>query len=396
MITKKKSGMFRSEAVREAPLKGVDRSANIIFGARVIQFGKVNDDRPWQVDDATLDQVVLMGNAPRAGLKARYTHPSLSDDGLGSYLGRWTNFRRHNDSVVADLHISDTAFDSPRGDLGNYILDLAEHEPDMFGVSLATVVDEELMQTELDALPEIEGEERLAPLRFRRLYSADAVDTPAATREGLFASEIDERTLPEVATYLLDTYFAGCSKPDVMARFESFLGKYYHNEGIPDMTKPTDDLTAVAPPIEEVAETVEETVEETDEAAVEETTEDEATPPTEAAQELAADISLAEGQEYMKLFGERGAAWYLQGKTISECYSTQMAEAREANDQLAATNASLETKLAASLLATGEAEPLSADPIDAKARKKQAKLAEADKKGIAKPVAAWAAMYPEE
>ena len=116
---------FRTEAARTAPQR-VDRQANVIYGAAIMQGGNLNegDARKWTADAETLQQVTQFGQQARNGIKARFTHPNMSNDGMGSYLGRWSNFRLEGDTVRADLHIADAAFTSPQGDLGNYVMEI--------------------------------------------------------------------------------------------------------------------------------------------------------------------------------------------------------------------------------------------------------------------------------
>jgi len=129
---------FRTDTVRQQPQR-VDRQANVIYGASMMQVGDLNegDARPWTVDMETLQQALSLAQQSRSGVKARFTHPNMSSDGMGSYLGRWANWRIEGETLRADLHIADAAFTSPQGDLGNYVMDLAEADPGAFGVSLA-------------------------------------------------------------------------------------------------------------------------------------------------------------------------------------------------------------------------------------------------------------------
>ena len=80
-------GMFRTSILNTTP-EQVDRQANIIHGASLMQVGDLNDgdSRPWTVTHDTLQQVVEFGSRSRNGLKARFTHPNMSSDGMGSYL----------------------------------------------------------------------------------------------------------------------------------------------------------------------------------------------------------------------------------------------------------------------------------------------------------------------
>jgi hypothetical protein len=65
-----------------------DQSHGLIKGVAVMTKGKVKDDRAWTIDDTTLDQIVLAGNAQSsAGVKSRFGHPPLFADGIGTFWG---------------------------------------------------------------------------------------------------------------------------------------------------------------------------------------------------------------------------------------------------------------------------------------------------------------------
>lgn len=245
---------FRTDASRQAPAR-VDREGGVIYGAAMMQAGDLNpgDARPYTVDAETLQQVVTFGNATRNGLKARFTHPNMSNDGMGSYLGRWTNFRIDGDTVRADLHIADAAYTSPQGDLGNYVLDLAEQDPEAFGVSMATRFDEQnLAQFEDSRFRESDPEKRKAmrwPMRFAAMRAGDVVDSPAATRTGFFSlTDTDPRNLPLQATALLDAYFSDAPAAAIRERINGFLDRYLASRG-DDMPEPipAEPVTTEAP-----------------------------------------------------------------------------------------------------------------------------------------------------
>ena len=242
---------FRSSTVTSPPAR-VDRVNNIIFGASIIQAGELNDGdaRPWSVDSKTLSQVLALAHASRGGVKARFTHPNMSNDGMGSYLGKWQNFEIDADgtTIRADLHIADAAFTSPQGDLGNYVMDMAEQDPEAFGVSIATRLDTadlSAWETSLDGMSKEERKAARWPMRFSALKAGDIVDTPAATRGGLFSLETDLRNLPAQATALLDAYFSDASPDVVRERINGFLDRYLSSKGH-DMTQPTE--TPETPP----------------------------------------------------------------------------------------------------------------------------------------------------
>jgi hypothetical protein len=233
--------MFRTSVTSGA--KRVDRELKTIFGGRLMQTGDLNDGdpRPWTIDSKTLDQVVSLAQKTRAGLKARYTHPNMSSDGMGSYLGRWTNLSIEGDVIVGDLKLADAAFNSPQGDLGTYVMDMAEEDPEAFGVSLATLLDwddyesfrESQYEKQKDARKRGETyQEEKWPMRFAAIRAGDVVDEPAATRGGFFSlTDVDNRNLPAQATTLLDAYFSDAEPEVVTARINGFLATYFRSKG---------------------------------------------------------------------------------------------------------------------------------------------------------------------
>ena len=317
---------FRTAPSFGVPAQRVDRQKNIIFGASIIQAGDVNDDRPWTVDNETLQSVADFGNRPNKGIKARVTHPNMSNDGFGSHLGRWKNFRVDGDSVRADLHIADSAFDTPKGDLASYVLDLAEEDPEAFGVSIATKLDHEGMEA-------TENEGR-SMLRISGLRAADIVDEPAATRGGFFSAENFEASdIPSAVTWLLDNHFKNAGREVVTARFESLLDKYF---GAKPMTTENveqqvenPDLSVESPETPE-APVVEETPAEV--PAVEEK------PETEEGPENL-------GAKFLEAFGTQGGVWFAEGKSFEEARDLHFAAIAESNEALAAENADLKKRL---------------------------------------------------
>lgn len=324
---------FRTATLRAAPMVGVDREARRINGAKVMQLGRVNDSRPWEVDETTLDQVVNFGRSYNKGTKARYTHPSMSDDGFGKYLGRWTNFRRDGDAVYADLQLADSAFDTPNGDLATYVMDLAEEDPEAFGVSAATRLNFSMNQEPP------EGE--VIPLRLDGLRAIDIVDEPAATRGGLF----DMTTmagLPALTSWIVNTHFADREPREVVERMCSFLSKHYGRDIM-------------------------------DEVLAGKAGQDQTPAPAPAAP---AGLTLDAAKPYLETFGDRGAKWFLEGRSITECFAEVTTELRAENADMSAKLADLEIRLAAATrAAAGESEALSSAPrIEISDEKKRALL----------------------
>jgi hypothetical protein len=175
------SEFFRvaAPAGSKGAVSGVDRAGKRILGGSIMAAGKIapGDVRRLRADPDTLASLAVLGNSEPEGVKARFGHPSLFDDALGSYVGRWTNFRTDGTRTRADLQLADVAFNGPRGDLAGYLLDLAEQDPAAFGPSAVVAFDRAAMAKLIDA-------DGFAAMRFSGLSAIDIVDSPAISGPG--------------------------------------------------------------------------------------------------------------------------------------------------------------------------------------------------------------------
>jgi hypothetical protein len=196
---------FRSLPLREAPNR-VDRDERVIYGVSAAQAVEALG-HGMMLDSKTLEQIVTLGNATKngVGIKSRYTHPGLSSDGMGKQLGRMKNFRVEGDKAVGDMHLYASAFKSPDGNLGEYVMDLAEEDSAAFGMSI--VFEAEKVWT-LDDGTETPAESfygddewkkekrpdnaltEIPVVRVKALDAVDVVDEPAANRDGMFSASL--------------------------------------------------------------------------------------------------------------------------------------------------------------------------------------------------------------
>lgn len=152
-----KLNKLRTESLAAGPL-GVDRENKRINGFVVAEEG-VFKDRRGEFDRKSLRGIVSLMKLRPNGLKSHFTHPSLSADGLSRILGRAKNPRLTTGVVQrvpgeytevamvrADLEFNEVATKPPVDGgtpLAEYVMDLAESDPDLFGSSLVLQVDEE-------------------------------------------------------------------------------------------------------------------------------------------------------------------------------------------------------------------------------------------------------------
>jgi hypothetical protein len=221
---------------------GIDRSyedehhKGVIKGFAVITKGFVKDERGWAIDDVTLEQTVEASKRITSGVKSRFGHPNICTTAFGKRIGRARNFRKDGDIVRADLYLSKAAHEAPAGKLAQYVLDLAEHDPESFGASIV------LQDYELEyALEENgvrkknkDGKEFPPMLRVKSLLGVDMVDEPAANN-GVF-SKINNPSLElsAKATEFLNKLLAN---PDALEFVISFLERYRVNRADIDEDK---------------------------------------------------------------------------------------------------------------------------------------------------------------
>ena len=85
---KKKKNFLRSDVI-----KGVTAvKEEILLGVAVVTKG-VTHDRRGEFNEESLDTVVSFGNESTFGVKSRFGHPNMSSTALGTFLGRFKNFR---------------------------------------------------------------------------------------------------------------------------------------------------------------------------------------------------------------------------------------------------------------------------------------------------------------
>lgn len=231
-----------------SPGIAVDRENKIVRGMVLAETGPFKSKGRGEFNDAAIDKIVaLVAATGDKGLKSRWTHPTLSADGLGTHLGRVKDPRvaelsRTIDgkavkvrAALGDLHFNPTALKTPpRGGrpYGDYVMELAETDPDAFSTSLVIQAKKEyrLGADQRPAKDPQTGEE-LPPLWLPlALKSSDVVDTGDATNGFLSAEGLSFEGLPDAlvrdAAELLDGAFLGQSREVVEKRVKAWFDRY--------------------------------------------------------------------------------------------------------------------------------------------------------------------------
>ncbi len=232
----------------------VNPDEGIIRGIKVCSVGEAKG-HGVSLDEEFIDTLVKQGNAAKQGLKARFGHPNMCSTALGTYIGRFKNFSKSTTSrndgsavacCVADLALSESAKNTPNGDLYDYVLAMAAEESDMFGTSIVFTPGqmyrrndqgEKVYPRDQRGKWNEEFDQAGGPdyIECDRLHACDCVDEPAAN-DGLFSAFASETVAGQITEFLdlnPQVFQALENNPEVMAaiaqygdRFDEFFARY--------------------------------------------------------------------------------------------------------------------------------------------------------------------------
>lgn len=314
--------------------------AGVIRGVSVITQGPALGHDLW-IDGRFVQQVSDAINDKELGVKSRFTHPSMSGDGLGKHIGRIMDAELSADGrqAIADLHFAASAHRTPEGDLAGYIMDLASEDADAFGLSIVFSLDENEMQRFAAANTNDRGEftspDPLNVNNYRHaclsdLRAVDAVDEPAANN-GLFHSNSLVEHADALASYALGI---SNDRPATTQlgldpeRVRGFVSRFLFTHNLELRSKMNEE--PVTEPVTE---------------------------PVEPVQRIA---EREEAARFHAKFGDRGAVWFAEGLSFDAARDREVEELR---NEVAA----LKQKVAA-LSAAGEDTPVSFDACDQKSK----------------------------
>lgn len=231
---------LKSHVIRD----GGDSGAGLIQRFSVVTRGEALGHDMW-IDKGFLQETAdAINESADRGIKSRFTHPDMSGDGLGRFLGRVKTARAIGNQVFADLHVSELAHSTPEGDLGEFVMDMAEKEPDMFGTSTVfrrnIDAEDEFHVDHTDKRgqfksPDRNNAENMPHFRLAELRAVDAVDEPAANPEGMFhrgSVVTDASALLDYAFGLADTVPELSSLDIDPDRMVAFLERYLARNGM--------------------------------------------------------------------------------------------------------------------------------------------------------------------
>lgn len=170
--------LFKSLPNFNSKTLNVDRENGVLKNTCIAQFGANKNDSFF--DETFLADLVKLGNEAD-GVKSRFGHPNMCSNSFGTFIGRYRNFNIQNNNVYADLHLDPVTKKTQVEGKGimmfDYIMDMAESNPDMFGNSIH--IYSEVYEKEID------GEKQILH-KLDKFKACDLVDDPAAT-DALFS-----------------------------------------------------------------------------------------------------------------------------------------------------------------------------------------------------------------
>lgn len=213
---------FKSSPQFDQPAVNVDRENSILRNVEIAKFGKNKNNSYF--NQKFLNDLVEKGNAQKQGVKSRFGHPNMCASSLGTFVGRFKEFNQKEGKVYANLYLDSitkkTQVEGKGISMFDYIMDMAENNPDMFGNSIVVAChwfDEEIEN-------EAGEKETVESLILQEFVSSDLVDDPAAT-DALFSSNPND--LGVIVTQFLDEnpeIFGTIQKnPSIM---EDFFSRY--------------------------------------------------------------------------------------------------------------------------------------------------------------------------
>jgi len=175
----------------------IDRENGVLHDVVMCQVGEAKG-HDVNLEQSFIDDLVAYANEnhQKNGLKARLGHPSMSNQTMGTQLGSFNNFRVSGNQAVADLTLLDAASKSPNGDLKEWVLSMAEEDPN-FIMSSIVFKASEYYRYDADGKLFNDSQEEYYNLTSEKyvkldsLMNCDLVEQGAAT-ESLFSAQFNK------------------------------------------------------------------------------------------------------------------------------------------------------------------------------------------------------------
>lgn len=253
----------------EAAPPAIDADAGILRDVVLAQVGEAKG-HGVHLDQDFINEIVRQGqkNYNERGLKARFGHPAMSSDTMGTQLGVFKNFRLRGQQAIADLHLLDAAAHSPKGNLRDWTIKMAQERPDFIMNSIVFKAGESFIYNE-DGEKEYGQwwdfkEDETVYATLDTLLFSDLVEQGAAT-DSLFSAQFNREHFavaaheffnerPELDAFLQDN-------PDKLVKFLSERGislqKTSWFEKLTDLLTPSAKLDSLSANVEALTQQLE-------------------------------------------------------------------------------------------------------------------------------------------
>ena len=159
----------------------VDRENDVLKNICIANFGKNKNDSYF--NEKFISDLVEKGNAQTQGVKSRFGHPNMCATSLGTYVGRYKNLNTQNGNCFGDLYLDPvtkkTQVEGKGISMYDYIMDMAENNPDMFGNSIVISCKFNQIEIENEAG---EKENQVVPT-LHEFIASDLVDLEACFKQ---------------------------------------------------------------------------------------------------------------------------------------------------------------------------------------------------------------------
>lgn len=218
MSKPKQTRWFKSGRVDFTGTEKIDAENGILYGVIMCQVGEAKGH------DVHLEQEFIDAGISYAqkhhgkkGMKARFGHPSMSNETLGTEMGRFKEFRVEDDKMVADLHLFESANLSPTNPgMRDWMLSQAKEDPEAIMCSIVFQPDYyyqyddegkkiKVWQYDKDGNWVSANSKMKVYVTLKELMFCDIVDQGAAT-DKLFSEELNSDKFAVIATKFFNEY----------------------------------------------------------------------------------------------------------------------------------------------------------------------------------------------
>jgi len=217
---------FKSGRVDFASTNRIDAEAGILYGVIMCQVGEAKG-HGLHLEQEFIESGIAYAEKHHAklGMKARFGHPGMSNETLGTEMGRFKSFRVDGDKMVADLHLFESANLSPTNPgMRDWMLSMAKEDPQAIMCSIVFTIGQFYQRSKKgekytikrvsdgwDSYWESEDKEhKYDPkgkiyVSLKELMFCDIVDEGAAT-DKLFSAQFNSDKFSVIATEFLNEY----------------------------------------------------------------------------------------------------------------------------------------------------------------------------------------------